>query len=292
MSSFPAVLPRRVPAPVVPALPRRRRRGLGKLLELRDEIRERLAAACALEHPPPPGFSIASATRSLMVTGTMYRWYFRTRSYGLEHLPRGRFLLASNHGSHALAWDGANLLSACLLDGDPPRLVHAMADRGLMQLPVLGAAARSVGAVAGDRATCVRLLRAGAAVLTFPEGTRAHERTFRQRYELAPFGHGFIRVALTAHAPIVPVAVIGCVEEAPLLANPAWLRRLARVPVAPITPTLVIPLPVRYRLHFGAPIHLTGPLTSTNVARSVDQVRAAMLALIEEGRSRRRHVFW
>ncbi len=261
---------------------------------LKVEVRERLARAHALERVPPErrGFDIDSARRKYRFIGFLYRHYFRTEAHGLDHLPQGRVLLAANHGSHALAFDGANILSACLLDAEPPRLVHAMADHRLMQLPILGKSARRIGAVDGSRATCIELLREGTVVLTFPEGTRAHDRRFRDRYQLAPFGDGFVRVALIAHAPIVPVALIGCEEEAPLLANPRWLRRLMRTHSAAITPTLVIPLPVRYRLYFGEPIRLTGPLTSATVSAGVTTVRDALTQLIADGLASRRHVFW
>ena len=129
-------------------------------------------------------------------------------------------------------------------------------------------------------------------MLTFPEGTRPHDRRFRDRYQLAPFGHGFARVALAAHAPVVPVAVIGCEEEAPSLANPLWLRRLVKTHAAPITPTLVVPLPARYRLYFGEPIRLAGPTTEANVTASVRTVRDALGDLIAAGLAARRHVFW
>lgn len=209
----------------------------------RQSVRERLERARALEHVAPErhGFTVDAAARLYGVTSFLYRRYFRTQCHGIERVPPGRVLLVANHGSHALAFDGANILTACLLDAEPPRLVHAMADHRLMDLPILGCAARRIGAVDGRRATCLRLLREGAAVLTFPEGTRAHDRRFKDRYRLAPFGHGFARVALIARAPIVPVAVIGCEEEAPSLGNPRWLRRLMRTHAAPITPTLVVP---------------------------------------------------
>lgn len=260
----------------------------------RDDVRTRLTRARDLERTPPEtyGFDLDSAARMFRITGFMYRRYFRTTCYGLEHLPQGRFLLAANHGSHALAWDGANLITACLLDGEPARLVHAMADHRLMDLPVLGRSARRIGAIDGTRATCIRLLRDDSAVLTFPEGTRTHDRTFGQRYRLSPFGPGFAYVAHEAQAPIVPVAVIGSEEEAPILANPRWLRKLVRTHAAPITPTLVIPLPVRYRIHFGEPIQCTGGVGAANVEATVARVRTAMEALIARGLAEREHVFW
>jgi 1-acyl-sn-glycerol-3-phosphate acyltransferase len=98
-------------------------------------------------------------------------------------------------------------------------------------------------------------------------------------------------VALETGVPIVPVAVIGAEEEAPLLANPAWLRRLLRTPVAPITPTLFVPLPVRYRLHFGTPLRVSGPATPDCVAREAERVRRALEDLIRHGLARREHLF-
>jgi 1-acyl-sn-glycerol-3-phosphate acyltransferase len=268
--------------------------GLRRILAFRDEIRRRLAAASALEGRPPEhfGFSLATATRLFMVTGFFYRHYFRVECHGIEALPTGPILLVANHGSHSLSWDGAMIVTAGLLATDPPRLVHGMADHRLMELPILGAAARRIGAVDGTRPACASLLRAGAVVLTFPEGVRALSRPFRDRYRLCRFGQGFMHVALATRTPIVPVAVIGCEEEAPLLANPPWLARLLRTPTAPITPTLFVPLPVKYRIHFGAPLYFRHSATPHAVARSVDQVHSALQGLIDTGLALRPRLFF
>jgi 1-acyl-sn-glycerol-3-phosphate acyltransferase len=286
----------RQPVPAPPALeplPREAPPGGGGETTVRQQIRVRLEAARALEQLPPEryGFRIDTAVRLFWVTATMYRRYFRTECYGIERLPAGPVLLVANHGSHVLSWDGANILSACLLEADPPRLVHGMAEHALMRLPVLGRVAQRIGAVDGTREACIALLRGGAAVLAFPEGTKALSRRFSQRYRLSPFGHGFVHVALAAQAPIVPVAVIGSEEEAPLLAQPQWLRRLIGTPTAPITPTLFVPLPVRYRLHFGTAFYPSGPPTAERIARHVEYVRDMLAALIARGLAARRHVF-
>ena len=92
--------------------------------------------------------------------------------------------------------------------------------------------------------------------------------------------------------PVVPVAVIGAEEEAPLIANPGWLRDLMRTPVAPITPSVGVPLPVRYRVHFGAPLWLHGAPTPDRVGRETERVRGALAGLIQQGLAARPHVFF
>jgi len=226
-----------------------------------------------------------------MVTGFFHRRYFVSSVTASTHCRLGRSLLVANHGSHVLAWDGAMILTACLLDADPPRLVHGMAEHRLMELPVLGAAARRIGAVDGHREACIDLLRAGGAVLTF-RGRQGAGPALPRRYRLLNFGHGFMHVALATGTPIVPVAVIGAEEEAPLLANPRWLARLVGTPVAPITPAVVFPFPVKYRIHFGAPLRFRGPATAEAVTRQVASVRATLQDLIRSGLAMRRHVFF
>ena len=253
---------------------------------------ERIREALAIESNASQAFDVAAAARVYRTTGWLYKHWFRTECHGIENLPPGRVMLVANHGSHALAFDGASILTACLFEAEPPRIVRPMADHRLMELPMLGTSAKRIGAVDGRPTSCINLLRDGATVLTFPEGTRAHLRRFRDRYKLAPFGYGFARVALLARTPIVPVAVVGCEEEAPLLANPRWLRKLVGTHSAPITPTLVFPLPAKHRLYFGDPIHLSGPLTSGTVSAGVRVVREALARLLAHGLAERKHVFW
>jgi len=260
----------------------------------RDGVRHRLAEACRVENPPPErfGFHFASAARLLRFTAAVHRYWFRVTCHDIARLPRGPHLLVANHGSHVLAWDGAMIVTSCLLEADPPRLVHGMAEHRLMSLPFLGGVARRIGATDGRREPCLEILRAGGVVLTFPEGTAALRRPYRARYHLSRLGHGFMHVALAAGVPIVPVAVIGAEEEAPLIVHAGWLARLLHTPVAPLSPTLALPLPVKYRIHFGHPMRFEGPPSPERVARNVAEVQQVLQELIEDGLSRRRHVFF
>jgi 1-acyl-sn-glycerol-3-phosphate acyltransferase len=258
-----------------------------------DTVRHRLALACLAEDPPPErfGFDFASATRLLRFTAAMHRHWFRVECHGIEGLPRGPIVLVANHGSHVLAWDGAMIVTSCLLEAEPPRLVHGMAEHRLMDIPFLGGVARRIGATDGRREPCLEILRAGGVVLTFPEGTAALRRPFRDRYRLSRLGHGFMHVAMAAGVPIVPVAVIGAEEEAPLIVHAGWLARLLRTPVAPLSPTLALPLPAKYRIHFGLPMRFEGAASPEAVTRNVAEVQRALQGLVAHGLSQRRHVF-
>jgi hypothetical protein len=89
----------------------------------------------------------------------------------------------------------------------------------------------------------------------------------------------------------VPVAVIGSEEEARRLAQPRRLQRLLKTPTAPITATLFVPLPVRYRIHVGEPFHPSRPPTPARVAELVQHVRELLSRLIADGLAARPHVF-
>src|SRR5205823_13031481 len=127
--------------------------GLRRLLAFRARVRAQLARACLLERRPPErfGFRFDTAARLFGVTGCFYRKYFRVQCYGIESLPAGPFLAVANHSSRVLSWAGAMIVTACLLDAEPPRLVHGMADHRLTTLPEHRAAARLIGPVARQR---------------------------------------------------------------------------------------------------------------------------------------------
>ncbi len=90
-------------------------------------------------------------------------------------------------------------------------------------------------------------------------------KLYKERYKLQRFGIGFMRLALEAQAPIVPVAVVGSEEQQPGAREPGAPRPLLGMPAFPITATFpllgplgILPLPVKYRLYFGEPLHFQG----------------------------------
>ncbi len=221
-----------------------------------------------------------------------YKYYFRTQVFGVEKVPKGRVILAANH-SGQIPVDGMILATAMMVEPEEPRMVRSMVEKWVPTLPFVSYFMARTGQVVGTPDNCVRLLERDECISVFPEGVRGISKPFSERYRLAEFGHGFVRLALQTRSPIVPVAIIGGEEQAPSFHNARRLARLIGAPSFPITPVL-FPLPVRYRLYFGEPLVFRGEADEEDerVERKVRTVRSTLQALIHRGLRERRHVFW
>jgi 1-acyl-sn-glycerol-3-phosphate acyltransferase len=121
-----------------------------------------------------------------------------------------------------------------------------------------------IGCVAAHPANVHRLLfDEEQLVLVFPEGRKATEKLYKDRYRLRRFGRGgFVEAAMRARAPIVPVCVVGAEESAPVFAQVGLMKRLTGLLYFPITPTfphfgllgMLGYLPAKFKIRFLEPI--------------------------------------
>jgi 1-acyl-sn-glycerol-3-phosphate acyltransferase len=170
-----------------------------------------------------------------------------------------------------------------------------MVEKWVPTLPYISTFFARVGQIVGTPENCRRLLNAGEAILVFPEGARGITKLWPQRYQLQEFGLGFMRLALETDTPIVPVAVVGAEEQAPALLDIKPVAKLLGFPAFPITPTgLPFPLPTKYRLYFGEPLHFTGRADDedSELDKKVRTVKAAIQTMIHQGLKDRRGIFW
>jgi 1-acyl-sn-glycerol-3-phosphate acyltransferase len=144
------------------------------------------------------------------------------------------------------------------------------------------------------------MLERGECVMVFPEGVGGMNKVFSKRYQLQRFGLGFMRLALATSTPIAPVAIVGSEEQQPAFANLAGLARLLGMPALPLTPTFpwlgplgLLPLPVRYRMHFGEPLRFEGDASDedSEIEKRVELVKQSIQEMLDRGRRERRGVF-
>lgn len=231
----------------------------------------------------------------------LFHTYFRTEVHGIDNVPdHGRIMLIANH-SGQIAIDAMIIGSACLLEKNPPRMIRSMVEHWVPTIPFVSWFLARAGQVVGTRENARILLGREGCLLAFPEGVRGISKTYDRAYELAEFGLGFMRLALETNTPIVPIGVVGGEEQIPSVWNVESIAGLLGMPAFPITPQMLLlgplgalPLPVKYRLHVGEPMHFEGkPDDEDRVIRAkVNQVRDAIAELVDHGLESRKGIFF
>jgi 1-acyl-sn-glycerol-3-phosphate acyltransferase len=194
-----------------------------------------------------------------------YRYWFRAEVEGIENVPSaGGALLVSNHGG-ALPPDAAMISKAIREEHTHPRPLNITVEHFFKGYPGFSALLPKIGCVPAHPANVHRLLYdEEQLVLVFPEGRKATEKLYKDRYRLRRFGRGgFVEAAMRAQAPIVPVCVVGAEESAPVFAQVGLMQRLTGLLYFPITPTfphfgllgMLGYLPAKFKLRFLEPIH-------------------------------------
>jgi len=202
--------------------------------------------------------------------------YFRLEVEGLEHIPRrGPVVITANHS-------GFTGLDAMLLahqirsaTGRQPRVLTHFA---WFLSKYTSAAMQKFGFIEATMTNGLEILKKNQPIIIFPEGEHGNFKASSKAYDLQEFKRGFIRMAITAQAPIVPVLIIGS-EESHINLKQFKLGRRWRGLSFPL-PLNIIPLPAKWRIKFLPPILLPYPATSAednNLAREIaEEIRERM----------------
>src|SRR5205807_7936885 len=169
------------------------------------------------------------------------------RVVGLERVPAGPVVYASNHSSMFDIW----ALAATL-----PGSVRFVAKHELGRIPLLGRAMITAGHIMIDRAHPARALEAyqraaavigsGISAVVFPEGTRSRTG------ELLPFKNAPFGLAIAAQVPVVPVYVGNTFEIMPkgrFLLRPRPIRVVIGEPISTAGMTVERRRELRDRAH-------------------------------------------
>jgi len=268
----------------------------GLLLTRRDD--DRLAQLFGrLEGRPYDEFGTSPrvARRALAFFKLLYKYWFRVESSGHAVIPEKEgAILAANHGG-LLPFDASMVVADGILAGQPPRLVRTVVDRWAGSLPFVNVFYARVGQVIGSRENVRELLDAKQLVLIFPEGMAGIRKRAADRYVLQSFHLGFVEESLRHRVPIIPVAIVGADDQAPLLYDAQPLAKLLGLPFFPITPTFpllgpigLLPYPVRYEIAYGEPFrfHEEFPAETADDPHAVrylaEQVRRRIQEMVDQ----------
>lgn len=237
--------------------------------------------------------------RLLQRVSFLHQW-FQPTVEGMENIPREQgALIVTNHGHFGI---DLPVLLRLILEGTG-RIVRSLGDRVVFALPLFRDLAHSMGAIEGEPEATVRLLEDDQLVLVYPGGAKealsGPEDAYRLQWESS---HGFIRTAMRAQKPIIPIAGLGNEELYVQVVSQDRVRQsgvgrfisqlLGDKYVMPIYMGLgALPFPTDLHYIIGEPIHLPhGPEAADDpniVAELHRRVTETTQRLIYEGLDRR-----
>jgi 1-acyl-sn-glycerol-3-phosphate acyltransferase len=225
-------------------------------------------------------------------------FYFRAEVRDIGNVPADRpALLVGNHSGGNVIVDTFVFSLAFSTYFGVERSFHQLAHNLAIAWPLAGEMLRKSGTMSASHEHAEEALAAGAPVLVYPGGDWETHRPSWEGDKIDFAGRkGFIRLALDAGVPIVPVVSIGGQETALFLSRGARLAqalrldKLARLKVLPISLALPwglnvgdfaghIPLPAKITIEVLPPIDLEkefGP------DPDIDEVYAHVTAQMQE----------
>jgi 1-acyl-sn-glycerol-3-phosphate acyltransferase len=244
---------------------------------------------------------------NLPLAWLMASLWFRGEVRDMGRIPeQGPVLLVGNHSGGNLTPDTLVFTLAFYTYFGVERRFHQLAHNLVLTSPV-GPLLRRYGTVAASPENARKALDAGAAVLVYPGGDWEVHRPSWQSGKVDFAGRrGFVRLALEADVPIVPIVAVGGQETALFLSHGQRLSRtlrldrLFRLKVLPISITLPwivnvgdflghLPLPSKITIQVLEPID---PVErwgkDPDVDKVYDHVTAEMQAALDRLASERR----
>jgi 1-acyl-sn-glycerol-3-phosphate acyltransferase len=204
-------------------------------------------------------------------------YWFRMEIEGFEKVPEPPALLIGIHSGAPFVWDAWTVGFQWWRHFGPDRPLHGTAHDALMAAPLVSAYFRKMGVLPAAPDSIAGALAAGRDVALWPGGEVDSLRPWVDRDKAVLAGRtGFVRMAIRAGVPIVPIATVGGPDSMPVLASgrrlarALQLDRLARLKMFPIalqapwglSPAILpeVPLPTKIRTAFQDPVRFeVGP---------------------------------
>jgi 1-acyl-sn-glycerol-3-phosphate acyltransferase len=246
----------------------------------------------------------ASVAKALPFLKLAMRGYFRSEVRGMEKVPEGGVLMVGNHSGGVLPMDVPIIAVKFFEVFGPDRPLYCLA-HDMLFTGINGPIMRRFGFVPAGRETAHEVLTSGAVTIVFPGGDYDSFRPTLGANVIDFDGRtGYVRTALRAGVPIVPVVSIGGQEAQFHLTRGRWLgrhsplRKIMRSDLLPLSigfpfglvaGGINIPLPTKIVTQVLEPIDITAEFGPDPDIAAVDEaVRERMqAALTKLARERR-----
>jgi 1-acyl-sn-glycerol-3-phosphate acyltransferase len=210
--------------------------------------------------------------------GPLVDYWFRMDVEGWENIPeQPPALLVGIHSGAPFVWDAWTVGFHWWRHFGHERPIHGTAHDALMAAPGIGDYFRKMGVLPAAPDSIAGALAAGRDVALWPGGEVDSLRPWTDRDKAVLAGRkGFVRMAIKAQVPIVPISTVGGPDAMPVIATGRRLAKLlqldkvARLKMFPIAisapwgigPALLpeVPFPTKIRTAFQKPVEFrVGP---------------------------------
>src|ERR1700739_4521695 len=228
-------------------------------------------------------------------------YWFRMEIDGWENVPEPPpVLLVGIHSGAPFVWDAWTVGIQWWRRFGQDRPLHGTAHDALMAIPVFGHYFRSMGVLPAAPDAIATALAEGRDVALWPGGEVDSLRPWTERDRANLAGRkGFVKMAIRAGVPIVPIATVGGADAMPVLirgdrlSKVLQLDRLLRLKVFPLAVSLPwgiapaalpqLPLPAKIRTPFMPAVELDHDPARADDDAYVDRKYHEVEDAIQEG---------
>jgi 1-acyl-sn-glycerol-3-phosphate acyltransferase len=238
--------------------------------------------------------------RQKFLWNALVDYWFRMELDGWEHLPPSPVLLVGIHSGAPFVWDAWTVGVQWWRRFGQERPLHGTAHDALMAIPVIGRYFRAMGVLPAAPDSIATALAEGRDVALWPGGEVDSLRPWVERDRANLAGRkGFVKMAIRAGVPIVPIATVGGADAMPVLMRGDRLSRvlkldkLLRVKVFPLAISLPwgiapaalpqLPLPAKIRTRFMPAVELDSDPDRADDEAYVDQKYDEVQSSIQRG---------
>ncbi|WP_041781713.1 lysophospholipid acyltransferase family protein [Mycolicibacterium chubuense] len=172
----------------------------------------------------------ATMQRQKYFWNTLVDYWFRMEFDGWENLPDSPVLLVGIHSGAPFVWDAWTVGVHWWRRFGQQRPLHGTAHDALMAIPVIGRYFRAMGVLPAAPDSIATALAEGRDVALWPGGEVDSLRPWSERDQANLAGRkGFVKMAIKAGVPIVPIATVGGADAMPVLIRGDGLSRALRL---------------------------------------------------------------